>query len=354
MSALGVFAAVEAGYVLEELIRQKLLLPLHRERLDSMSFEDWFEMESVTGDAKELMRSLCTTAEPADVSALGAVEVFGGILPGKSLFHAATSAEGHVVKGGLAAPTLVMADGLGAALQLSSPVVAVSQDERGALVRVQQGSRTIEVHSRHVLFGGPPHTTLNISWTPPLPVKKRQLLEQLQNGNCMKATLVYSRPFWQEKNLSGQILNIADLDHSPFACEDSNPPDSDFGVVFCFVGGTFVKEFARLSQDDRRDNIARFLERSFGEEALSPIHYIDHDWAEEPHIRGAFSNLWQPRVETHWGEFLNTDFGRISWIGSDVVDQSRRGYVNAAIMTGREAAKKLIVELASSSTSTFV
>lgn len=353
LESLGLFATL--GPTLEELTRQRRLLPLHREHLDSMSFEEWLEMESITGDPKELMRSTAAlgvaNGEPSNLSALGAVEAFGG----SDLVHAATSPMSHVVKGGLAAPTFVMADGLGAAMQLNSLVVAISQDEKGALVTVQQGNiSTFDVRAQHVLFAGPPQTSLNMLWAPPLPPQKRQLFEHIHTGNCMKATLVYSRPFWQELNLSGQILNIADLDRSPFACLPSNPSENDFGVVACFVGGNFVNTFARWSQDDRRDNVASFVSKSFGDEALRPIHYIDHDWAAEPHIQGAFGGTWQPGVETRWGEFLNTDFGKVSWIGSDVVDQLHRGYVNAAIMTGREAAAKLIIELASSKASTFV
>lgn len=346
---LGAQGIIQIGWVWEEMSRQKLLLPLDRhlfDRLDQMTLEDWFQEKGVSGDAKEFFRTIAalgaSALEPSEISALEAVITFGGT----GLFSD-FGAQGYRVKGGLASPALAMAEALEAVLFLNMPVVAISQDDVGVLVTAQSTlhGTAVEVHAKRVLFSGPPVTTLNITFTPPLPREKQELLAQLKNGNCMKATLVYSQPFWREQNVSGTILNLMDLDNSPFSCMDNTPPDTDLGVLLCLAEGKFVDSFALMSEEDRQNLMAEFVARYFGEDALEPLHYADHDWNGEPFIQGSYSGPWRPGVRTH-SDSLMEDFNRVSWIGADVIqDAGPRGYVNGAIMTGRETAKRLVTEL---------
>jgi len=163
---------------------------------------------------------------------------------------------------------------------------------------------------------------------------------------------VYKKPFWMEYNFSGSIFNAVNLDNTFYVCMDNTPPDSNLGVLVCFAQDKFGNHLASLSHEDRRDVTAKFVHSYYGKvEALEPLWYTDFDWAGQEGIEGGCATFWPPQMDgaSTFGTSLNENFKRTSWIGSDLqVDGDhvyRRGYVDSAIRTGREEAKRLVALL---------
>jgi len=55
----------------------------------------------------------------------------------------------------------------------------------------------------------------------------------------------------------------------------------------------------------------------------------------------------EPGTLTQYGNLLTEDFKHVSWIGSDIstpIAGPQMGYVDGAVKSGREAAKRLIQE----------
>lgn len=349
VDGLGFSNAAEIAWAVLQATREKWSLSLPwmgwlGDRLNAMTFTDWMESKGMDGDAVEMMKTafLGCGEHPSRVGAIGAVYALGG----NSISQNGASAS-YRVKGGLGAPVLAMAEELRSIVHFNSQVVSIAQDDGEARVAVQQNGAEVEVRAKHVLFSGSPYTTLNITFTPPLPQEKREVLEQLQNGQTVKAHLVYNRPFWRDSNLSGSIFNIVNLDDNFTACIDNTPPDSNLGIMLCLAQDNFGRKFVLLSEEERRDRMANFLASHYNDStALQPIWYTDFDWQSQPLFQGGCMGLWPPSTNS---TSLNDDFGRVSWIGSDLETDndhlSRRGYVETAVLTARRASKKLISEL---------
>jgi len=346
--ALGFRPSVEILWVWEELSRLKMMLPLNAERLDNMTFEFWLQQHGLSSIAHEVARVVFSLdeaySEPSQYSALEAVKCFGGMV----LIKDATT-EASLVKGGFDAPARRMAGALGELLHLGTPVTAISQDDTGVVVRAQPTDGPgLEVHARRVLFSGTPQTSLKVKFTPDLSIERRKLYERMKMGNAVKLQLVYSRPFWREMGLSGNIVSFVDVDNSPSSCADNSMPGSDQGTLACMAQGNFGEELMRKTADQRAELMANFLAKSLGPEATRPIHYIDHDWAAEPYIGGACNPVFMRGALTQYGHLLTEDFRNVTWIGSDVstpILGPQFGFVEGAIKSGREAATRFIKEL---------
>jgi len=328
----------------EEMMQIQAASASSKAYLDSMTFETWLRGRQLDADVHEMVRAVALTdlcQEPSQMSALFFLNV--NAQAGKI----AEDGQRFQVRGGLQAPALAMAAALGSRLHLGAQVTDIMQDGEGVSVTARFADRPpMSVRAKRVLFSGAPQTALAVVFEPPLPAMKRQVFQRMPMGNVMKMNLVYRKPFWRDQGLRGDIINLVNLDKEPPLCFDNSPIGSDLGMVSCFVAGFLANELVAMSADQRRDFLSSFVARSFGEEALKPLRYIDHDWAAEPFIGGGYSSVW-PTGFTQYGQTLYEDFGKVSWIGSDLAPpkQFQTGYVDGAIMTGRDAAKRVVQEL---------
>lgn len=350
--AVGQEALQKLLQVNQKLTELKKRLPRGREELDSMSFHSWLVQQGVNADVLQVLRGMGSLSlfcdEPFQVSALQAVQAFGN----NGLILESTDAQSYRILGGMQAPALAMARKLSGSVHLASPVTSIWQDDAGVLVTAQPAfAEPKRVRAKRVLFSGSPWTSLRVTFAPPLPYEKIQLFQRMPMGNAFKAQLVYARPFWKDSNISGLIVNLLDLNSKPVNCMDNSPLDSNYGIALCFVEGALSYKLALMTKDERGEYIAEFVSHTLGEEAKKPLAYIDHIWGSESHIGGGFSAVWEPGVYTQFGQYLNTDFRNVTWIGTDTVPLAspnvsfQFGYVEGAVYTGRTAARRVIAEL---------
>jgi len=279
--------------------------------------------------------------EPSRLSMLYVIKNWKGY----HLLEMLGGAQTYRVVGGSQAPANAMARALGSSVRFSDPVIAIAQDAGNVTVRTRTGRR---VWAKYVLYTGSPWTALKVAFSPALPSDLSQLFRTLPLGNAVKMSVVYDTPFWRRDGRSGFIASDVAFDGVVFSsCQDNSPIGSAQGAMLCFCSGDCALQMMRLDTYGRQAALTKFLARSLGPAALSPIHYIDHDWSAEPYIGGAFQINYPPGVLTHLASAL-TDFGRVSWAGSDTLPptDSSFGYMDGAIKTGRTAAKKLAALLA--------
>jgi monoamine oxidase len=76
-----------------------------------------------------------------------------------------------------------------------------------------------------------PQALLNqISFDPPLPPLKNQLIQKIPMGSVIKTITFYDNAFWREKGLSGIV--IADSDSGPVqAALDDTKPDGSHPAI---------------------------------------------------------------------------------------------------------------------------
>ena len=97
-------------------------------------------------------------------------------------------------------------------------------------------------------------------------------------GKLMKCDAVYKKPFWREAGLNGFGINDSGAARAVF---DNSPEDGDPGVLLAFMGGDTWKKYGRLPQAKRRKAVLEGFAAMFGDEALHPIEYTEHDWTKE-------------------------------------------------------------------------
>lgn len=106
---------------------------------------------------------------------------------------------------------------LGGRVLLSQPVRRIAQGRSGVTVYTDE----LAVKGKAVIVTGPPSLTALIRYEPDLPALRAQLLQRFPQGSAIKVEAVYSRPFWRDHGLAGQVTS----DTGPIKLTyDNSPP----------------------------------------------------------------------------------------------------------------------------------
>ena len=232
---------------------------------------------------------------------------------------------------------LRLARRLGDRVALAARVSRIDQGDGHAVVHTSRG----RVRCRRVIVAAPPPLGLDIDWHPRLPPRRRQLLTHMDMGELMKCDAVYGAPFWRQDGLNGFGLNDSGAVRVSF---DNCPRDGDPGVLLAFVGGTTWRRFGTLSRATRRAEVLKGFAAMFGDRALKPIEYTEHDWTRERWTRGGPVAIMGPRTLTSYGSALRRPHGRVHWAGTET-STYWTGYMDGAVRAGKRAATEVLDKL---------
>jgi monoamine oxidase len=230
-----------------------------------------------------------------------------------------------------------MAEGLGDAVVLGSPVRRIAHSGGGITV----ASDSLEARARQVVVAVPPALAGRIAFDPPLPGWRDQLTQRMPHGATIKANAIYEEPFWRDDGLNGQA-GSSDLPVS--FTFDNSPPSDTPGVLVGFVEGDRALELGRVSAEERRKVVLDSLVEYFGAPAREPVEYVDRDWTEEPWTRGCYGGHMPPGVLTRFGPALREPVGPIHWAGTETAARWT-GYMEGAVMSGGRAAAEVLEAL---------
>jgi monoamine oxidase len=249
-------------------------------------------------------------------------------------FNTRGGAQQNRFEGGSQVIALRVARALGGRVVLGSPVRRV---ERGAN-RVTVESDDVVVHAKRAVMALPPPLLSRIEFAPDLPEQRRRLNDALTMGTLTKATIVYERPFWRDKGLSGTALSL----NGPIgALYDDSPEDASKGILFGFIGGDRARIYNRRPRADRRARVIAELETLFGPEAGRNIErYVESNWRREHWTRGCPIAYAPRQVLTRYGPALRRPVGRIHWSGTETADYWA-GYMDGAVRSGERAAREV-------------
>lgn len=340
----GIAAALAPGTSASRLDGLACAIPLERpweaedaERLDAMTVEDWLIENSVEGAARltiDLGTAATLGAEPQELSLLWFlyyIRSAGGLL---DLLATRGGAQDSRIEGGTQMISIKMAEALGERVRLSAPVRSVEGWADGP-VRIEGDGFSVE--AQRVIVAMMPTDMQRIDFTPALPDARRGLIEMWTASHAnFKGQLVYETAFWRGDGLSGQVLSDSD----PQITFDNSPQSGTPGVILGFINPDVIPD----GHDARRDWLAGRLARYFGEEALSPIAYVEQDWSLDEWTAGCVSPL-VPGVLTSAGPALREPNGRLHWAGTETADVWN-GYMDGAVRSGTRAAEEVIASLA--------
>lgn len=232
---------------------------------------------------------------------------------------------------------LRMAKELGDTLALEAAVRRIEQRDGHVVVRSDRGT----VVAKRVVVAAPPPLVLDIEWQPRLPTGRLQLLRHLDMGQLMKCDAVYARPFWRDQGLNGFGLMTTGATRAVF---DNSPRSGTPGVLLAFVGGGTWRTYGPMSRAERRKAVLEGFAALFGDEALHPIDYVEHDWTKERWTGGAPTAIHAPGTFVPFGPHIRRPFGRVHWAGTETATYWS-GYMDGAARAGRRAALEVLDRL---------
>jgi len=239
--------------------------------------------------------------------------------------------------GGSQLVALRVAQQLGSAVRLSSPVRRIEQTSTGVTVTADSG-----VYSgKQAIVAVPPPVAGRIDYAPLLPALRDQLTQHMAMGTLMKAEAVYDEPFWRADGLTGQAVSDTGPAKITF---DNSPPDGSPGVLMGFIGGHEARKFTLLSADDQRTQALQSFANYFGDKAKTPRDFILMNWSGEQWTRGCPVSILSPGVLYDFGTALREPCGRIHWAGTET-STYWNGYMDGAVRAGERAAGEVLAEI---------
>jgi len=177
----------------------------------------------------------------------------------------------------------------------------------------------------------------------------------------MKYSLIYSRPWWRDNGYLGRIifLNSSAPNIYTHNCIDNSPYSWSRGVVTCFTEGGQNRAFLRLTESQRRQAMEQIVREALGETSEPVLGTLEKNWADDEFSRGAYnvffppgvlSNFW-PEIRSIW---MHNQLVPGIWLCGADYSLTSQGYINGAIQTGQEAARRAVDEISSATTSLVV
>nr|WP_067473926.1 flavin monoamine oxidase family protein [Actinomadura hibisca] len=344
---LSLEAAIEAGRLQGELetiaetvsLSAPWLSPRAAE-LDRRTLDEWLRANTGNAEVLAFWGAVVTalfSAEPAEMSLLHFLFYIksGGMLD--SLVATTGGAQELRVVGGTHQISERLADALGDAVRLGSPVRKISHGPDGVEVHFDGG----QVTARRAVVAIPPTLAGRLTYEPALPASRDGLTQQIPMGSVIKVQVAYPTPFWREAGLNGFAF---DLDGELSVTLDNSPPDASRGVIVGFFEGAHARSAGRLSPEERRASVVATLVKLFGPDAQNPIDYAEQNWMEEEYTRGCYGGRLGAGVWTQYGAALAEPVGRLHWAGAETSD-IWNGYMDGAVRSGHRAAAEVLAAL---------
>ncbi len=251
-----------------------------------------------------------------------------------TLFSIEGGSQENLIEGGAGSIAQRVADALGDAVRLSSPVQSVTQRPDG--VAVAAGDLTVT--SRHAVVAVPPALALEIAFDPVLPADRVALYRNAVAGPETKTLLVYDEPFWRADGFSGQT---AEPGSAAEVTLDATPASGRPGVIASFTFGPVAERLDALDPAERRRAVIDALTARLGPLAASPTEVIETAWWNEPWTRGCSMAHFPPGTLTRYGPLLRQPFERVHWAGTETSTTSH-GAIDGAIRSGDRAAAEIL------------
>lgn len=227
-----------------------------------------------------------------------------------------------------------MAAPLGAALRLATPVAAV--ERRGERLLVETATGPID--AGFVLLAMPPAMAARVRLDPPASPGLAHALAVWKAGDVIKVMLRYPRPFWRERGLSGTVRWLEP--RGLFACDASR---RDKHALVLFVGASMSRRLAARPEEEIAAWSADAVTAAFGGGVPEPLDVHVRNWCGDAWSGGAYSDLIRDAAARDAQAVLIEGAGRLRFASSEL-SPSFPGYMEGALVAGRQAARRIVSE----------
>uniref|UniRef100_UPI00358FFB94 amine oxidase [flavin-containing]-like n=1 Tax=Myxine glutinosa TaxID=7769 RepID=UPI00358FFB94 len=313
----------------------------HAQEWDKRSMQDLLEEICYTRAARSFARlfvNVDVTSEPEEVSALWFlwyVKQCGGTT---RIFSGHNGGQECKFLGGSQQLSEIMAAALGEQVNLSSPVCSVIQNDSSVTVETLSKK---SFKAGYVIMAVPPVLQLQMSFDPPVPPMRGQLMQRLPMGSVIKAIMYYRSTFWREKDFCG--ISCIEDEESPIALTiDDTKPDGTYPAIIGFITAHKARKHCNVSKEERKRRICEIYSKVFdSEEALCPVHYEEKNWMEEQYSGGCYTACLAPGILTEYGSIIRKPFGRVHFAGTETATKWS-GYMDGALEAGERAAREVL------------
>lgn len=341
---LPILALLELELTMRRLDHMARRVPLARpdeataaDELDAQSLEGWLDRHVRSRGARamlEVATRAIFAAEPHDLSLLFTlfyVRSGGGL---RRLAEVRDGAQQDRFIGGSQQLSVRIAEALGDAVELGTPVQAIEQDEDAVTLRA--GDRALR--ARRVIVAVPPALAHRIAFSPALPSERARLHAEMPMGSVIKCVAAYERAFWRERGYSGEAFSTRGDVGLVF---DDSSHDGRTPALVAFVLGDAAKRLSAASPDERRRAVLDALAGHFGDEARRPRAYLEKDWTTDPWSTGCYVGVMPPGLLARTARALRAPVGRVHFAGTETA-QRWCGYLDGAVEAGERAAREVV------------
>ncbi|CAH1273987.1 MAOA [Branchiostoma lanceolatum] len=322
---------------------------LHAREWDSMTVETFKQKNLWTQAAKDSVDVACSIVYGVDASRISLLYYLyytscaGGLFP---LIETTKGAGQELkIKGGAQQVCELIVKKVGRQnVWLNQPVTHITQRADGVTVTTA-GGRTVQ--AQRVICSIPPHLAGRIAYSPPLPMERDHLTQNMPVGHTIKYVVTYRRAFWREKDFNGAVVaydRTSDkdgCDTGPIQIAYDNTSSNGNPALVAFMCANYAKQWASRSADQRKAAVLRKFAEYFGEEAKDPLDFAEKDWGMEPYNGGCPVNIMVPGLISSFIPALRRPCGRIHWAGTETASLWC-GFMNGAVQSGIRAAVEVL------------
>ncbi|KAL1885832.1 hypothetical protein Plec18167_001328 [Paecilomyces lecythidis] len=314
---------------------------------DSMTFLAYLHSKNASETAIE-SASIWTRAmlgqEPHDVSALYFLhhcKAGGGIIQMRS-DRSGGGQYLRVRQGTQAISTALAASVPAGNILFSSPVTEIDQSTPERVV-VQIPGRAFQASK--VISTVPSPVLRTINFNPPLPERKKLLVDSYTYGYFTKAMLIFKNPFWVEKGFCGLAQSFT----GPASIiRDCSSPTDDLWVLTCFLCGDTGRTWSHQDESSRIESLLEQVGHLYGDEDRVRREYITtawQDWSAESYSGfGCPCPSLPPGVLSAAGDVLRSPFRNVHFSGTET-SVEWKGFMEGAVRSGELAATEVSRQL---------
>ncbi|XP_035694429.1 probable flavin-containing monoamine oxidase A [Branchiostoma floridae] len=321
----------------------------HAREWDSMTVETFKQKNLWTQAAKDAVDIACWIVYGVDASRISLLYYLhytscaGGLYP----LVETTKGSGQElkIKGGAQQVCELMVQKIGREnVWLNQPVTHITQQADGVTLTTA-GGRTVQ--AQRVICSVPPHLAGRIEYSPPLPMERDHLTQNMPVGHTIKYVATYRRAFWRDRDFSGEVVaydrtaDVDGCDTGPIQIAYDNTTGNGNPGLVAFMCANYAKQWASKSIEQRKAAVLKKFAECFGEEAYDPLDFAEKDWGTEPYNGGCPISIMGPGVITNFIPALRRPCGRIHWAGTETASLWC-GFMNGAVQSGIRAAGEVL------------
>jgi monoamine oxidase len=230
-----------------------------------------------------------------------------------------------------------LATALGSDLVLNAAVTDIEQQAEWLCVSAGAGT----YRARNLVVAVPPQLYEQLGLFPLLPAERRKAVATYRRGEVIKTILVFERPWWRDRGLSGDILSPGSLFN---AALDGSPANGGVGILVLFATAATARRLSQTqAESDRISKAIEWLRSLSGCPVPNPIAARSIDWNADPWSLGGYASR---RPISCWSATpdLFASSQRIHFAGSEAANEWR-SFMEGALQSAERAADDVLCDL---------